>query len=89
MRKEAGHLCLQASGRVYLTIIAGPSERVEPCQQFHLAFPAWRLGGPCGRVYFLQSLAFGFQAWLSRRCWSCRGLHVQASCESPSRQRLP
>ena len=70
IRKEAGHLSLQASGHVYLTIIPVVSERVEPLQQFHFAFPSWRLTRPCGRLHFLQSLAFGFQT--SPRVDVCR-----------------
>ena len=58
----AGYLCLQVPGRVHLTIISLESERVEPVQQLHLAFPSRRFAGPSGRIYFLQSLAFGFQA---------------------------
>ena len=63
-RNAAGYLCLQASGRVYLTIIPYVSERIEPVQQVHLAFPSRQFAGPSGRIYFLQSLAFGFQAGL-------------------------
>ena len=45
---------------LYLVIIRWASERVKPRQQLHLAFPAWRLGGPGSPIYFFQSLAFGF-----------------------------
>ena len=61
-RKVAGHLFLLVSGRAHLKIIctALSSERVEPLQQCHLAFPTWWFVGPHGRIYFLESLAFGF-----------------------------
>ena len=61
MRNEAGHLSPQASGHMHLTIISAVSERVEPLQQFHLAFPSRRFGGPCGKGYLFQSLTFGLQ----------------------------
>src|SRR5438093_1658219 len=38
------------------------SERVEPLQQFHLAFPAWWSIESGRTVYFFQSLAFRFNA---------------------------
>ena len=51
-RKLAGHLFCWHPGELYLLIIKWRSERVEPRQQLHFAFPAWRLGGPGGPVHF-------------------------------------
>jgi hypothetical protein len=47
-RKGAGPLLLLKPGRVYLVIMRWllRLQRVEPRQQLHFAFPAWRFAGP-------------------------------------------
>ena len=59
----AGYLCLQVPGRVHLTII--PLLSQSESSQFSNSTSRFHRGGfagPSGRIYIVQSLAFGFQA---------------------------
>ena len=80
-RKRAEHLCFLVSSRVHLMIIWTllGSERVEPLQQFHIAFPTRWFAWPHRRIYFFESLAFGFHIGSSVNV--CR---VQAFMSKPA-----
>ena len=88
-RKVAGHLSLLVPGRGYLVIIRRPvrASRARPSTPPRVSsVEAWRIWQP--RPLFPEPCVW-LQHWLARRYWSCRGFHVPASCESPSRQPLP